>query len=366
MIIQEWISEKRADFGYSLDELSELAGLARSQIHNIERGESNITISAIVRLCFALDISGKEFLRKIGTPYPRMSLDTESKPNDELPFITIVDIENLLSFYNRRGYASLIKGFLYKSFYKIMQLAPPKFSAYKEIGAAYDMIGQCIKSERPKSHAPLPSPGIIDTDYYYQISRFGGALTPYDFGEYLKSLRKTKLDYSVRKMGKTLELSHSTISRIESGKSDLSSFLDLYKMEIILSQSHQWIMPGYMILIRWLAEEFKIGIVRNRNKNLEPPPIGWVWRDYIIAETLVRLNRWYRKHNLEEYWTKTLRSFMNKLNTGEIPPFTKDENIYGLWRPSQTDATGEKASNVKELKELFKKIQEGEIPIKSK
>ena len=362
MLIREWFSDRRADLGFSLDYLSELSGIASSQIHKIEHGESSLTINAIVRLCFALDISTKEFFSRTELTHPSSYVDVQPMPNEEKPFITFTDIESLLSFFNRRGYAQIIKGFLYKSFYKIIQFAPPEFSTYKKIGTAYNLVGQCIRSTSPDSYTPLPSPGVIYTDYYYLISIFGGALTTNDFGAYLKSIRKIQLEYSVRKIGEILGMSHSTISRIESGKSDLSLFSDLYKMEVILSQGYHKVMGGYLFYIRWLVEEFKTGIVRNREKEKAPPPEEWIWRDYVIADTLIRLNRWYQKHELEDYWMGRLRSLVKKLTTGEIPPFTNKENIYDL-EPIFTDHDfpHQKDNKVEELKQIMKDIEEGKV-----
>ncbi len=334
MILREWFSDKRADLGYSLNELSELSGLASSQIHNIEHGESSITINAIVRLCFALDISIKDFFSRVNRTFPDYGIDTQSKPNNEIPFITSTDIDSILSFYNRRGYATVIKGFAYQSFYQIIQVAPPQFSDSKKRGAAYNIVGQAIKSTTPNAYIPLPSPGIIHPDYYSLASLFG-ALTTNDFSGYLKSIRKMQMDCSVREVGELLKMSHSTISRIESGESDLSLFSDLYKMELLLSQNYHNILSGHILYIRWVAEEFKIGIVRNREKELAPPPEEWIWRDYVLADTLIRINRWYKKYDCDEHWLNTLRSFLKKLNKGKIPPFTTDENIYDLSQPIQ-------------------------------
>jgi transcriptional regulator with XRE-family HTH domain len=66
-----WLRQQR---GYSQEELAELAGLHRTYVGGIERGERNVSLENIWRLGDALDVSPAAFFpefprrRKAGTP----------------------------------------------------------------------------------------------------------------------------------------------------------------------------------------------------------------------------------------------------------------------------------------------------------
>ncbi len=61
-----WFGEKlrniRLDLGYSQEELSFKAGLHRTYISSVERGERNISITNIQKLADALDLKMKDLV----------------------------------------------------------------------------------------------------------------------------------------------------------------------------------------------------------------------------------------------------------------------------------------------------------------
>lgn len=57
----------RMDKGLSQDKLAELAGLHRTYIGSVERGERNISLDNIAKLAKALEIEVPDFFKKKGT-----------------------------------------------------------------------------------------------------------------------------------------------------------------------------------------------------------------------------------------------------------------------------------------------------------
>lgn len=50
------VRARREDLGFSQEQLAELAGMHRTYVGSIERGERNISLENIVKLCEALPI----------------------------------------------------------------------------------------------------------------------------------------------------------------------------------------------------------------------------------------------------------------------------------------------------------------------
>jgi len=60
------IRNRREDLGLSQDELGHLAGLHRTYIGSVERGERNATLSSLIAICGALQLQPNELLRRSG------------------------------------------------------------------------------------------------------------------------------------------------------------------------------------------------------------------------------------------------------------------------------------------------------------
>jgi len=50
------VRARREDLGFSQEQLAELAGMHRTYVGSIERGERNVSLENIVKLCEALQI----------------------------------------------------------------------------------------------------------------------------------------------------------------------------------------------------------------------------------------------------------------------------------------------------------------------
>jgi len=59
------VREERLKQGFSQEELAEKAGVHRTYIGMIERGEKNITLENIEKICKSLNISIGEFFKNI-------------------------------------------------------------------------------------------------------------------------------------------------------------------------------------------------------------------------------------------------------------------------------------------------------------
>lgn len=57
---------RREDLGLSQDELGHLAGLHRTYIGSVERGERNVTLGSLITICSALQLQPHELLRRSG------------------------------------------------------------------------------------------------------------------------------------------------------------------------------------------------------------------------------------------------------------------------------------------------------------
>ena len=60
------IRKRREDIGLSQDELGHLAGLHRTYIGSVERGERNVTLVSLIAICGALQMQPHELLRRSG------------------------------------------------------------------------------------------------------------------------------------------------------------------------------------------------------------------------------------------------------------------------------------------------------------
>ena len=60
------VRKRREDIGLSQDELGHLAGLHRTYIGSVERGERNVTLVSLITICEALQLQPHELLRRSG------------------------------------------------------------------------------------------------------------------------------------------------------------------------------------------------------------------------------------------------------------------------------------------------------------
>ena len=308
----DWLIESREENGFSIHTLSDLSGLASSQIHAIEQGQSDVTLNAIVKLCFAMGISWRELLRTLGITYMAPLTQRAITP----PYLTVADVQTFLVVYQRfGGYTQLAKHFLYESFYRIIQLAPPKYQHIKQQSVAYDIVGEVIKSH-PQDYLPLVYPKIQTPSYYERIATSDTAIMIRDLGSYIKALR-IRHEFSLQALAKQIGTSHSALNRLERGEITRKIKLDLLqRIDAIFGT------PGTVLFIAWFAEEFQIGIVQNRFNDSPPPPIPWKHQNFVAAETLIAISRWYAHYNLEAEWVNAVRRFLNQVEKGTIKPTT--------------------------------------------
>ncbi len=64
--IGQTIRVLRADLGFSQESLAHDAGIDRSYMGGIERGEHNLTLMSLIRICGCLRVSASELLRRAG------------------------------------------------------------------------------------------------------------------------------------------------------------------------------------------------------------------------------------------------------------------------------------------------------------
>jgi transcriptional regulator with XRE-family HTH domain len=58
------VRRRREDVGLSQDELGHLCGLHRTYVGSVERGERNLSLSSLLAICRALQISPHELLKR--------------------------------------------------------------------------------------------------------------------------------------------------------------------------------------------------------------------------------------------------------------------------------------------------------------
>ena len=73
------LRELREKQGYSQERLAEVAGLHRTYVGDVERGERNISLNNIWRLADALGINPAAFFQEVKTSQP----NSESFPGNE-------------------------------------------------------------------------------------------------------------------------------------------------------------------------------------------------------------------------------------------------------------------------------------------
>jgi len=60
------VRKRREAVGLSQDELGHLAGLHRTYIGSVERGERNVTVASLILICRALQMRPHELLERAG------------------------------------------------------------------------------------------------------------------------------------------------------------------------------------------------------------------------------------------------------------------------------------------------------------
>jgi transcriptional regulator with XRE-family HTH domain len=295
--IQDWLKKQRVAQGMEQIELAELAGLESSSIGRIENGRTNPTLYAVIRICFGLGLSQKDFMYAIGlsTFLP----EHQGARSDKGEVLTIEDIEAFYNFYRNQPMEA--KGYLYKTFAWIRFLAGKSSAETMERDGA-EIIGEMIRAQN-LDLPTLPYPEEIGNDSFWEIYISGGVITLKDVGLYMRRVRQNK-NLSLRDLAKAVNNTHTAIRRLEMGAIERIDITDLIAVDRVIGVEND------ILTLCWAAGEFHTGILRNKlsDERQDLPPLGWQPEEFNFAMALSMIERWYYQYqhgNID--WLKELR-----------------------------------------------------------
>jgi transcriptional regulator with XRE-family HTH domain len=294
MNLQNWVREIRIDQGFDQKTLAYYSGLNESQISRIESGISGLTLSALVKICYGLNISLQEVLQELEIIGHLPMLHKR----DSWVYcykITSVDLKSFWEFYWKD--AQKAKGWLYASYHGIRETLAEDKSSVDYFDSA-NLVGQAIHGLSNRYQA-LPYPKRIQINDIDQIYIDNGIITIKDFSAYARRLRE-KCGFSQRELSRRIKLAHTAIQRLEKGQVERLLVKDLLEFERGLDAG------GMLFTLGWAASEYETGIVTNKaiasgvireknySKDEKYAPITWGERQKAILDAFITIERWHQ------------------------------------------------------------------------
>ena len=204
-----WLKDKRIKSKLDVRELSLQSFVATSQISRIENNLSDITINTLVGLGYGLDFDLNDVLNELKFPHISQSLKIKKQPGALIP--KIEDAYSIWLLF--RDEAQKAKGLMYDG-YDQVQNAIGKASGSKA-PQSFDRAWEALQANS-NIFMPLPYPAGLDLSHFVEIYSRSGVITNTDLGICLAQ-KRLEMDLSQRELAKKTEISHSVISRLESG-----------------------------------------------------------------------------------------------------------------------------------------------------
>ncbi len=292
--LTEWLRSIRTDKTVSLQDISEITGLATSQISRIEQGKSDLTLFSVVKICYALRLDLFDLQRVV--QWNRSLFDILILRPSIPPTDTVVipsDIASIINLYKHDPIVS--KEFLRKSFNWV------RFSAGFEKNIKDTQANQFIKEAIEPlgdSYKSVPCPSTLNDDLILETYMMRGVLSIFDLGLFIRQRRKQKT-LSLKLLAKKSGVSYSALRRIEVGEIERIKFADIFSIDTALGSE------GDILAIAWDVAQLYTGIllVEDEFSSLRQ----WDLREKGLAETLIAISRWYQVFLPNQNWLKELR-----------------------------------------------------------
>jgi transcriptional regulator with XRE-family HTH domain len=289
-----WLKNKRIKSKLDVRELSLQSFVATSQISRIENNLSDITISTLVGLGYGLDFGVNDVSNelKISPYFPKLK-------NKKQPSALIPKVEDAYSVWLLfRDEAQKAKGLLYDGYYQVQNTIGEENTG--KAHQSFDAVWEALQADSD-IFLPLPYPTGLDLRHFTEIYSRGGAITNSDLGIRLAE-KRLELGLSQRELAKKTEISHSVISRLESGSIERVHFEYAIQIDKALK------MDGELLALAWESGEYESGIsllkyineksvVQQKLRYTEWEQTAKAWADVFIT-----ICRWHYVKEISPIW----------------------------------------------------------------
>jgi transcriptional regulator with XRE-family HTH domain len=292
--LPEWLWSIRTDRAVSLQDISNITGLATSQISRIEQGKSDLTLFSVAKICHALRLDLFDLQRALQwnkSLFDILILRPSIPPTDTVAIPS--DIASIINLYKHDPIAS--KDFLHKSFNWVRFLAG--FEKNIQETQANQFIKEAIEP-LGDNYKPVPYPSTLSDGLVLETYMVKGALSIFDLGLLIRKRRKKK-SLSLKQLSEKSNISFSALRRIEVGEIERIKFSDIFSIDTALGNE------GDILAVAWDVAQLYTGIslVEDEFSSLQQ----WNVREKGLAETLIAISRWYQVFLSKKNWLKELR-----------------------------------------------------------
>lgn len=297
--LTSWIRSKRIKNNFDVMGLSSRSFVATSQISRIENNLSNITVNTLVGLGYGLDFGLEEILSVLKIP-PHISKRKNKKETD----VQIPQINDAYSIWLLfRDEAQKAKKLMYDGYDQAQRSMGEGHS--DEMSRAFDLVWQALQVHSDE-FVPLPYPKEMKLQHFAELYSFGGAITNTDVGIFLAK-KRIEIGISQRELAKKTKISHSVISRLESGSIERVHFEYIIQLDKALK------MGGELISFAWEAGEYESGVsllkyinekdlVQKKLQYIEWEQTAKAWADAFIT-----ICRWHYVKKISPLWWDTVQ-----------------------------------------------------------
>jgi len=294
-----WLKNKRIKSKLDVRELSLQSFVATSQISRIENNLSEVTINTLVGLGYGLDFGLNDVLNelKISPYFPKLK-------NKKQPSALIPKIEDAYSIWLLfRDEAQKAKGLMYDGYHQIQNTMGNE--NVSEMHQSFDAVWKALQTDSDL-FVPLPYPTSLDLSHFVEIYSRSGALTNSDLGMCLAQ-KRLELGLSQRELAKKTEISHSVISRLESGSIERVHFEYAVRIDKAMK------MDGELLALAWESGEYESGISLlkyTNEKNVAQQKLHyteWEQTAKAWADAFITICRWHYVKEISPLWWETVQ-----------------------------------------------------------
>jgi transcriptional regulator with XRE-family HTH domain len=288
--IVSWLIKTRHEQKLDIIELAQRSGLAHSQISRIENRKSSITLLAVVRLCYGLNVPPIPFIKESGVGtiiYPSTRLvPLPTSINGLPPFITINDMIAFKQAYQHDSLAA--QEDLLSLWKKLLD---------KGAGARKDTSELDVDQAKKalSSHAncqPIPYPSGFEFTMLHDIYAERGIITLADAGHFARIVRQQH-NFTVVDVQKATLIGRNVISRIENGELEKIRFSDILTLDKYY-QAEEFLQSVFWATFEYLSGVEYARLIRGVNPPPGPFPVSFNWMPDPIQDTLLKISRWYQ------------------------------------------------------------------------
>ena len=294
-----WLKNKRIKSKLDVRELSLQSFVATSQISRIENNLSDITINTLVGLGYGLDFGLNDALNelKISPYFPK--LKNKKQLGTLIP--KIEDAYSIWLLY--RDEAQKAKGLMYDGYYQIQNtMGEAKVSQAPQ---SFDSVWEALQADSDL-FVPLAYPISLNLSHFVEIYSHGGAITNSDMGICLAQ-KRLEIGLSQRELAKKTEISHSVISRLESGSIERVHFEYAVRIDKALK------MDGELLALAWESGEYESGIslLKYINEKSDAQQklhyTEWEQTAKAWADAFITICRWHYVKEISPLWWDTVQ-----------------------------------------------------------